>query len=412
MLPAMRSAARAYQLATTPPPPPPPPPPVTRRMPLNRDLTGDGYPDVLSRTGSEVRLSARVPVPVGTALQVGAGWQGMDSVLGSPDLGGDGHRDLVARQTASGRLWFYQGDGRGGFLGSTSTGPGWNAMSHLVAPGDWDGDGRADLLAVEAATGRLLLFRGTGAGGVLPGVAIGNGWQGMRFVTKAGDLDGDHLLDLVSVDVAGVLRLYPGNGHGGFLRTTVVATGWQAYDALVGSGDFDGDGRSDLVARTLGGQMASLHGTGAGALEPAMEWGHGWGGLRPLDGPGDWDGDGDTDLLAVNRATGGLVLYPGLSARDYVTARRLNLPASELRAVFVVGDVDASGRPDVVTVDVQGRIHLSLVTGDGDVGVARQIGSGWGGMDVVTRCGRPQRGRDPRPARAAVGERASCSCTR
>ena len=60
------------------------------------------------------------------------------------------------------------------------------------AHADWNGDDKADVLAVDSA-GRLLMYRGTGAGAFVPGggVPIGSGWGGFTALLAPGDWSGD-----------------------------------------------------------------------------------------------------------------------------------------------------------------------------------------------------------------------------
>ena len=70
----------------------------------------------------------------------------------------------------------------------------------LAAPAaaDWSGDGAADVLAVHP-DGRLLLYRGTGAGAFQPsgGQGIGTGW-GSFTALLTGDWSGDGKPDILA----------------------------------------------------------------------------------------------------------------------------------------------------------------------------------------------------------------------
>ena len=93
-------------------------------------------------------------------------------------------------------------------------------------------DGAADVLARESATGVLWLYRGNGAGGWLPRMRVGSGWNVMTAVVSPGDFNGDRRPDLLARDGAGVLWLYPGNGAGGFLSRVQVGPGWNGLAPL------------------------------------------------------------------------------------------------------------------------------------------------------------------------------------
>jgi hypothetical protein len=140
--------------------------------------------------------------------------------------------DILARETATGYLWLYRGNGTGGFLPRLRVGAGWNTVNSLVGSGDFNSDGTADVLARETATGHLWLYRGNGAGGLLPRTRVGHGWNAMTAVVSPGDFNGDRRPDLLARDASGVLWLYPGTGTGLLLPRVQVGPGWNGLSPL------------------------------------------------------------------------------------------------------------------------------------------------------------------------------------
>jgi hypothetical protein len=53
---------------------------------------------------------------------------------------------------------------------------GWGAFDVLVGPGDVSGDGRGDVVARRASDGAMVLYRGTGTGGLVRGATVRTGW--------------------------------------------------------------------------------------------------------------------------------------------------------------------------------------------------------------------------------------------
>ena len=288
---AIRTRARALQLdgGSTPPTPDPAPAPVAAE-PIDRDLDGDGRPDVVSRDGGKISFSARVPVPVTPAVTIGARWSAMDLVLGSPDLTGDRKNDLLTRSTATGQLAVYAGDGRGGFTTVHVLGRGWGRMRHVVAPGDITGDGLSDVVAI-GYDGVMWLYPGKAGGLLSPGRVAGAGWGTMTAVTAGRDLTGDRRNDLLAVNRDGALLVYPGNGRGGSTAPVVLDAAWAAAPVL-GVGDWDRDGRADVMSVGEDGRMTTRFAQAGPALEAPVRWGTGWDGFRVLSAPLDWDGDG------------------------------------------------------------------------------------------------------------------------
>jgi hypothetical protein len=100
----------------------------------------------------------------------------MTSIQGPGDVSGDGRADVLARD-AAGVLWLYRGNGSGGVGAGTQVSTGWQSMTALVTPGNWDRAGGNDLL-VRDSSGRLWLYPGDNAGGYGAPTQIGSGWNG------------------------------------------------------------------------------------------------------------------------------------------------------------------------------------------------------------------------------------------
>jgi hypothetical protein len=239
----------------------------------------------------------------------------MYSFISFGDFTGDGFSDLIARENSSGKLYLYPDTG-GGFPLMQQIGSGWwNGMDSITRHGGFTLLGREDVIAREKATGALWLFAGDSESLGLLGIAkIGlRGWNAMREITAVGDFDGDGFADLLAVETStGNLYLYPGHGTSLGARR-LIGTGWNAMDELVGIGDFTRDGNPDLIARDkANGDLWLYPGTDDGGLPYRVRIGTGWNSMRNIVSIGDFNHDGTYDLLAVESATGKLFFYPGV----------------------------------------------------------------------------------------------------
>jgi beta-glucosidase-like glycosyl hydrolase len=226
------------------------------------------------------------------------------------DLDEDGGTDLVGR-VGSGRLALYRGNDRAGWRPLVPTGVSLvQPRDLLVSAGDLDGDRHADLLIRRASDGALLLYPGNGRGALGTPRVVGTGWDVMTAIVAPGDFDGDGHPDVLARDGSGRLWLYRGNGAGGWLGRTALTTGWNPYDLLVAAGDLDRDGNPDLLGRLASNhELFLLRGNGAGYFHAPILLGTGWGSFGQILGPGDVDGDGLCDVLAVSN--GSIKLYAG-----------------------------------------------------------------------------------------------------
>ncbi|GAB1332005.1 FG-GAP-like repeat-containing protein [Streptomyces sennicomposti] len=255
------------------------------------DLNADRRADVLVRDKAG-RLWFLPGDQTGKLVGTG-GWNAFNALARHGDFSGDGREDVIAREASTGKLWLYPGTGTGSLGARKLIGSGgWNAMSRIVGAGDLSGDGRPDVLAVEKSTGRLWLYPGTGTGGLGTRKLVGNGgWNGMNALVGAGDMNGDGRADLIGREAStGKLWLYPGKTASLGSRVLMGSGGWNVMDTILGLGYVNGDDHADLVTTTTAGYAGAAcrgvgcqlvyQGRGTGSLSAGEVTGTDWWGLN------------------------------------------------------------------------------------------------------------------------------------
>ncbi|MDI5971919.1 FG-GAP-like repeat-containing protein [Streptomyces sp. SL13] len=133
----------------------------------------------------------------------------------------------------------------------------WSAATQMIAPGDGNGDGNADLITVEGS--ELWLFLGSNASGSFGSavqLAPGTDWSDYTIIAP-GDVNGDGYADLwARNNTTGVICQYltavdPGTGAVTLGTGTAIDTGsfTKTQRPLIASlGDIDGDGYPDLFS--------------------------------------------------------------------------------------------------------------------------------------------------------------------
>ncbi|WP_327178689.1 VCBS repeat-containing protein [Streptomyces sp. NBC_01335] len=189
----------------------------------------------------------------------GTGWDRSAIRLAhSVALRSDGWSTLIAHTTYDGHLYNAFSDSEK-YLAAGS-----KSYNLIVGPGDLNGDGKSDLIARSSTA--LYFYAGNGDGLSLKGrVQVGgSGWSQYNKLVGAGDFNRDGRADLLARSSAG-LFFYPGTGKAATpfgARVQVGGTGWSQYSNLAAPGDINGDGISDLLASNSKGQLFFYAGTG------------------------------------------------------------------------------------------------------------------------------------------------------
>ncbi|MBY8879810.1 FG-GAP repeat domain-containing protein [Actinacidiphila acidipaludis] len=246
-----------------------------------RDYDGDAVGDLLavnSAGGIDVRPGTGTG-SVGATTLKSTSWPAGSTLVPIDDLDGNHVNDLLVRD-ASGHLTRY--DGAVGKAPAASLphhliGAGWNIYNLLTSPGDMNGDGHPDLVARDTS-GNLYLYKGTASGVFAPRVNIGHGYQIYDTIFGIPDNDAQYpVVDLFARDKSGVLWRYEAAAPGGYMNVRErVGSGWNVYDAIVGVGDINGDGHDDLIARDHNGDLWRYLGKGNRQLAPRVKIGWAW----------------------------------------------------------------------------------------------------------------------------------------
>ncbi|HEV2860520.1 MAG TPA: Calx-beta domain-containing protein [Pyrinomonadaceae bacterium] len=226
------------------------------------NFNGDGRSDLvaLTDTGRVTVLLSTGPstfsAAPGSPFELAPGLPfGSTSAVAVGDFNGDGRDDLATATTAQNSVSIYLNDGAGRLtLSSTAAIPiGTSFREKHLAVGDFNRDGRLDVVSANGESRNVTVFLGDGAGGLGSGTnfaSTARNFDSARALFMAvADFNGDANPDLAvsnsNSSFGGDLSVLFGDGAGGFglpFTQPVGASPW-----VLAAGNFNADSKPDLA---------------------------------------------------------------------------------------------------------------------------------------------------------------------
>jgi hypothetical protein len=320
----------------------------------SNDMAGAFKADMAKRCSEELLLPS-VPMPSGAGNTIARG-----------DFDGDGKLDLVSASDFSAVV--LRGNGDGTFQPPQSVQNISSVASTL--PADVNGDGKLDLVFAGGVSYTIVLGNGDGTfrSSKITNLSIPDS----RSIAAAttGDFDGDGKLDLAVV--ANNVYVLLGNGDGSFKAPGRYATAPSA--ATLMSGDLDNDGEIDLVTTSIGNNVplvSVLLGNGDGTFQSFVGYGTGPGSSAAAIA--DFNRDGSLDVVA-----GTSIL---LGNGDGTLRAPVRIPGSG--NAITVGDFDGDGNLDLAGTQSDSDAAIVLGKGDGTFANAVAVNASDGTTTIV-----------------------------
>jgi FG-GAP-like repeat/Abnormal spindle-like microcephaly-assoc'd, ASPM-SPD-2-Hydin len=286
------------------------------RMVAVADYNGDGHLDLATINYGDQTISILLGTGTGTFsahTDTPTKQAGCVSVVAG-DLRNKGLIDLVAGCQTLGQVVVLLGNGNGTF--KTAKDYAVPEGADIVALGDFNGDGKLDVAVTNGSSGgSVSVLTGNGTG-TLKKTVVSYGTNFGPVGLAVGDFNGDGKLDVLTADSGSPFGTTIGNisvllsngktllgGHTDYPVSNASTTG--AYSGIAG-GDINGDGNIDLVVPvTFSNQLSLLLGTATGKFKP----------FNTISLPssanavavGDFNNDHKADIALVNFGGGGTI---------------------------------------------------------------------------------------------------------
>ncbi|HZM85719.1 MAG TPA: FG-GAP-like repeat-containing protein [Blastocatellia bacterium] len=329
------------------------------------DFNNDGRPDLATANNGSANVTILLGDGTGNFTQPATSPEAVGNLPVSVEAGDfnrDGRPDLAVSNQGSSNMTILLGDGTGNFTQPATSPEGTGGISGSVAVGDFNGDGRSDIVVTHFFTDDLSILIGDGTGNftVASASAVGDSPSDVAV----GDFNLDGRPDLaVANQRSDNVTILIGNGTGNFTAasTSPEAAGDGAHSVAVG--DFNLDGRPDLATANLfSGDVTILLGDGTGNFTPASTSPESAGDFSQSVAVADFNLDGRPDLAVANSGSANVTILTGDGTGNFT--QPATSPEGAGPAVSVaVGDFNLDGRPDLATANYNsGNVTILLAT--------------------------------------------------
>jgi hypothetical protein len=266
------------------------------------------------------------------------------------DFNGDGKSDIVWRSSTTGQssVWLMNGASVNNGSGVTNLQFGDNSFT-VAGTGDFNGDGNADIIWRNKTSGDTFVWAMNGINAVAGSGQIATvppPWQ----IVGVGDFNGDSKSDLLwRNSTTGQNSIWLMNGVSVLSGSGEILANPDPAWKVGGIGDFNNDGRSDILWRNdaagadsiwLMNGLSIQNGSGSTNLQIGSAW--------RASGVGDFNGDGYADILWRNTSTGDNIIWLQNGLNTIAGSGATN-PVSDVTWTAVgVGDFNGDSKADIL----------------------------------------------------------------
>jgi flagellin-like hook-associated protein FlgL len=305
-----------------------------------------------------VTLSDQLPVNVGSgAFTLQGNYQiATGTHIASGDFNEDGKIDIVASGTGGSQILLGNGDGT---FSALVTLVGATTVSVQVA--DVNNDGNLDIISGNnLSPGSIGIFLGRGNGTFDPEISFLGPAGGQYYDLTINDFNSDGKLDVATAQNTGNgTTVFLGNGDGTYrIGSFNVVTG---AALSVQSGDLNGDGKVDLLLLQSNGEVRTLIGNGDGTFA-ASNLIQDIGTLGVSTKLKDLNRDGILDFVTVDNTGDSINVFIGNGDGTFSMRMSFAGNAVEIEA----SDINYDGIQDLIFTDSNNNaVQLAIGNGDG-----------------------------------------------
>jgi phospholipase C len=325
------------------------------------DFNGDGKLDLAVANGSTPSVQILLgngdgTFTTGESFSIGSSITSLPTSIAVGDFNEDGKLDLLVGVSPDSIVDVFAGDGTGNFTLA-------NTITNVVNPvslsvTDFNLDGFSDFAVANGQDNTVTVFLGRGNGtfwitNTPLATALSNPVQVLTT-----DFNNDGFADIMLVNNKNnTLTILPGKGTGAFGNAAAAISLASAPSAVI-AGDFNVDGKMDIAVVSQTASTVTVYlGNGNNTFQAGVVYPTGVG--PDSVAVADVNGDGNLDLVTANSTAGSVSVLLGTATGTFGT--HADFPAAAGAQSIVIGDFNNNGKLDFATADSVGNMVTVLM---------------------------------------------------
>ncbi|CAF1245157.1 unnamed protein product [Adineta steineri] len=238
-----------------------------------------------------------------TSMTYSTGTNSTPCMVTVGDFNNDGRLDIVVANYGVNNVGIFLGIGKGAFE-SQSTIPTGSSRPLLIYVADLNNDKAQDMIIANYGTQSISIFHGYGYGKFSNAITFFTGYDSIPMSITVGDFNNDKHMDIAiansGTNNVGILL---GNENGTFTTQNIFPTGYGSHPYSIATHDFNGDNFLDIVVANHGSHSVGVllgHGNGSFSHSTIYSIGNS---IPIAVAIGDMNNDNYTDLVVTNNGT-------------------------------------------------------------------------------------------------------------
>ena len=295
------------------------------------------------------------------------------SALAVGDFNNDGKLDIVIASKSFTKVAFFWGQGNGTFKNQTTKLTATWFQPNAIAIDDFNHDNNLDIAIANKGVG-ISIVTGYGNGSFIFITTYQTGIDSNIISVIISDVNNDNKTDIVAFDATPErIYIYLGYGNGTFANPTSYLTGYQDRTKSISIGDFNNDNRLDIAYVTLiVNTVTILLGNGDGtftirAMYPINPTSAIW---YAMD-VGDFNKDNQLDIIVVDSDRNVLGVLIGYCCDPFQSQTMFSTGSNSHPNSIAVGDLNNDNELDIIVAN-EGTNNIGFLQGYGDGTFANQ----------------------------------------